>query len=204
MSLLMQILVPYLLGVITTLTGWYILSHYYVPKLQFSKSISKTKTNDNRSGCIYRIKVENYGNRDIIDLEFYAKFRIRGLYPQFPGNRGIIGIPLSRSRIYKIKPVKKGEREEGKRDILSIHYDETKEFSKPIYPENIKMKSQNESLLLEDIMRLGSSCTLQIIAFGYDVFSGARKMFESKRYSLADIKEGYFDDKGLDVVENKK
>ena len=45
---------------------------------------------------------------------------------------------------------------------------------------------------------------LELIAFGFDSFSGARKMFRSKRYTLADIKDGGFSKVGLGVVERTR
>ncbi len=40
-----------------------------------------------------------------------------------------------------------------------------------------------------------------IEAFGYDEFSGARKLFLSKSYTIHDIKEGAFVPGGLDIQE---
>jgi hypothetical protein len=45
-------------------------------------------------------------------------------------------------------------------------------------------------LTLEEIMGLGTQTTLEIIGFGYDAFSSARKTFESKLYTNSDIKIG--------------
>lgn len=62
---------------------------------------------------------------------------------------------------------------------------------------------------IEDLLSLDNNVKLVVQLFGYDEFSGARKMFISKPYTLKDIKHGTFDHKftidqtGLQVVEKR-
>ena len=55
---------------------------------------------------------------------------------------------------------------------------------------------------LEELMNAGSDSTLQVIGFGYDSFSGTRKVFESKIYTINDIKLGKFDKNSLNILQN--
>ena len=50
-------------------------------------------------------------------------------------------------------------------------------------------------------MKWGSDYKLFIFAYGYDSFSGTRKMFRSKAYQLDDIIEGKFKRDSLQIVE---
>ena len=195
-EILISVFIGIPIGILSSLLAWWILFHRIVPVIRFSPSISKTETDDNESGYRYRFKLENAGSRTILDVELFAKLRIRGLHPSYPNNWEVIYIPLERDRIPKIRPVKKS----CIRVIFRLYIDKIDEFNKPIYPEHLRQKCKENSILLEDIMLLGIDRTLQILAFGYDEFSGARKVFESKLYNLNDIKFGLFDPKGLEVI----
>lgn len=197
----MSFLVGIPVGILGSLFAWWILFHRIVPRILFSPSISKTKTDDNKSGYRYRFKFENIGKRNIIDLEVFAKLRIKAVSPSYPNNWAVIFIPLEYDRIPKLRTVKKSHL----REVIRLRVDKIDEFNNPVYPESIRLKCKESSILLEDIMALGADATLQIFVFGYDEFSGARRVFESKLYKLNDIKFGPFDKKGLEVIEaNKK
>ncbi len=190
-----SILVGIPIGVLTSFIAWWILFHHVVPVIRFSPHISKTETDDNKSGYRYRVKFENSGARNILDVELFARLRVKG-FPPYPSNWKVIDIPLSRDRIPRIRPIKKSQ----SGSIIRLNLSKA-EFNKAFYPEDIRQKSEEDSILLEDVMTLGADGTLQIIAFGYDGFSGARKVFESKPYNIDDIKLGPFDEKGLRVDE---
>lgn len=196
-----SILIGLLTGILTALIAWWILFHCIIPRIHFSSSISKTPTQDDKSGYRYRFKLENAGRRSIIDVELMARLRIKGLLADYPNNWEVINIPLGangrRYKIPRILPIRRRR----VRYIMRLYVNRVDEFREPIYPEHIRRKAEKQSLLLEDILSLGSQATLQIHAFGYDEFSGARKLFISKFYTIHDIKEGPFEEKGLDVQE---
>jgi len=167
-----------------------------VPNIQFSNTISKTQTDDHKSGYRYRFKFENSGRRSIVDLEIIAKLRIKGLKSSYPNNWQVIYIPLEYDRIPQLHPVKK----EKLREAIQFSYDKTNEFSNTIYPDYIRQKVKDNTLSLEDILSLGTDRTLQVFVFGYDEFSGTRRVFQSKLYKKNDIKVGKFDSRGLEVL----
>ena len=47
---------------------------------------------------------------------------------------------------------------------------------------------KNGKLTLEDILDLGSSAFIRVYIFGYDKFSGSRRVFLSKKYFLEDVR----------------
>lgn len=188
-----SILIGLFIGVGTNLIAWWILFHYIVPKIHFSPSISKIPTKDNKLGYKYRIKIQNSGKRSIIDVELRARLSIQGLLDN-PQHWNLVSIPLSRNTIVNKFPIIKPAKTKTSGWAIQIYINNVEEISQlSIYSEDIIKKSKEESLLLEDIMSIGSETSLQIFAFGYDEFSGSRKYFESKSYTINDIKEGPFD-----------
>ncbi len=188
------------IGVAASALAWWIITHRFNPIIKFSIGISKTKTSKNNPKYMYRIKFENAGRRTILDLELITKLRIKGLKPSLKNNWQVIYIPVTNNNIPKITPVRKSK----SRTIITLLLNEVKDFSKSIYPEWIRNKYLEKSILLEDLFELGTKLTLQVYGFGYDEFSGNKKLFESKIYSELDIEEGYFDKNGLQILKRVK
>jgi hypothetical protein len=193
-------------GLTINLLSWWILFRYIVPRIDFSSAISKLPDplgENDRSGFRYRIKLQNGGRRGIIDVELAATLRIEGLAEGV--NIEIIQIPWSpdrekRAHIVRLPPAKPGIKAAR---VLRLFINSVEQFhTRQIYPENIRRKAEQRALTLEDLLALGTRAWLQISAFGYDEFSGARKLFVSKSYTLSDIKAGQFQLRGLDVVES--
>jgi hypothetical protein len=199
-----ELILGFILGIITNFVAWWILFHAIVPHIRFSTAISKTSfeaTPDDKSGYRYRVKFENAGTRSVIDVEVIARLRIKGLgrYPKT--NWQVIDIPVENDRsisyrIPRIQPVRDGHI----RHTVRFCINSVEEFCEnPLYPEPIRKKAENKTLLLEDLLKSGSKATLRVYAFGYDEFSGTRKLFLSKEYTAEDILEGPFDSRGLEV-----
>lgn len=74
---------------------------------------------------------------------------------------------------------------------LPLHINSIESFSNSPYPADIRAKAEAKSLLLEELLSLGTAAEVRVIASGYDEFSGARKMYE-KTYHLDDVKLGKF------------
>jgi len=151
-----------------------------VPKVRFSKQISKLPRET--GGFRYRVKIENCGRRDMIDIELFARFRVKGLRPDFPGNWHGLTIPMG-GRIPRLRPVRKSLM----RDARELGLKKIDFIDKGPFPAKILQSAADGSLLLEDLLSLGSKRTLQVFVFAYDAFSGSRKLFESPIYASTDI-----------------
>jgi hypothetical protein len=188
---IIAILVSIPIGIACSVAAWWILFHKIVPKISFSKGISKTKLEDYDSGFCYRIKFENVGRRDIIDIQIHAYLRIIGLRHKESGIITNVKFVTSKEYVPKM-------RADGKGFIVMLYPERTSNFQRKVYPEEVRRKFAAKSLLLEDVLSLGYDSKLRLVVFGYDNFSGARRIFESKLYGLDDIKEGNF--KGLEIL----
>lgn len=184
-------------GVLGSFLAWWIIYHRIIPIVRFSEDICKDKYDPDNTGFRYRIKLENYGRRAILDLELIARYRVKGLFKGRPGNWKVVYIPLHNNRIFNMPPVKKSHF----REMVRINLNEASEFNNIIFSRQIRTKLKNKLLLLEDLLSLGADSTLQIYGFGFDEFSGVRKFVKSKVYKKNDIKFGEFNKKGLNVIE---
>lgn len=161
--------------------------------------IAKDETDETPSGWRYRVKMENAGSRDVVDLELFARLRIKGLKPDFPKNWEVLYPQLAYGRVPKFEATRRSKR----RLAVRIRVCDVDEFSHNILPSAIREKLRRGIATLEDIMSLGSDSTLQVFAFGYDAFSGTRKVFESPLYHVQDIQEGVFARKSLEIISRE-
>lgn len=201
---LVNILVSSLTGVVASFFVWWLTFKYWSPKLNICKTISKLSTDENKSKFKYRLKFENIGKRNIIDLEVIVRLRIKGVKKDFPHNWEVIYLPTSSAEYKKVAIVKHLSKKSKLRPILEIKSYECDYFQKNFFPEDIRVKSKNNELTLDDILQLGIKSEFQIMIMGTDEFSGARKFFESKIFGIDDIIEGNFDNKGVEVKEKVK
>jgi len=196
-ELIISIIVSSITGIAASFfVWWFTVKHI---RLKFSEKISKSKTFENKSGFKYRFKMENYGRRNIIDIEIIVRFRSKGLIRNTPNNWEVVYLPTSTLEYKKIaimKPFSKSNL----RSILEIKTYECDYFQNSVFPDDIIQKSRNKTLLLDDILDLNQNSEFQILIIGTDEFSGAKKFFHSKIYKKSDIELGFFDPRGLDIM----
>ena len=181
------------IGAISSLIAWWILNFAIKPKVKFSDDISKIIQN---STAFYRLKFENAGKRKILECTIIAKLRIKGI--SFKTNWEVLYLPLDNDfvPILKSSTIKKKRLREVPR--LELNIIDSKYFR--FLPDKITDKIKDNSIELEDLLRLGTEAELRLIVSGYDGISGAKKTYESKPYKISDIKKGKFDNHGLNVI----
>ncbi|MDT3738220.1 MAG: hypothetical protein RO257_01825 [Candidatus Kapabacteria bacterium] len=189
-----------IIGMLSSYLVWYLIYKLLVPRIRFSDKISKMESIDSKSKYKYRIKLENSGYRDIIDINISAKFSIIGLNGKSYQNRNIVYletsfdgyIPILRSLKtlnYFLKKVEKNNSDnihKTLRNLIRVYPNKKKEFSREYYPDYIKNKVKKEELTMEDIFNIGSDAFLEIIFSGTDSFSNSKKIYV-KKYTLKDI-----------------
>lgn len=180
---MLEIGAGFVLGILASIIAWYVLQHHVVPALEFFPKIYKARTDENPSGYKYRIKFQNAGRREILDFELFAKLRIRGLSPNHPGVWRAIYIPVDDPRIPRIA----SHRGTAKRLAVQLLVSDVSAHVVSALPEELQEVHKKGQLSLEQLMGLGCEVTLEMIGFGYDAFSGARKVVQSMIYGLTDI-----------------
>jgi len=181
------------IGALSSLIAWWILNYCITPKIKFSDNISQIEEGSHK---IYRFKFENNGCRKIFDAEIIAKLRIKGLKHSTLWE--VMNLPLDNDHIPIISSIKKKKRKFREVPRLELQLIEQKYFR--FLPEKIKEKINDDSITLEDLMNLGTDSELILYVTGFDEISGARKTFVSKPYKINDIKNGLFDNHGLNVI----
>lgn len=192
MKTLITLLLSVPIGAISSLIAWWILNYCIKPEIRFSEDISKI---NEFSKSFYRFKFENCGKRNIFDSELVAKLRIKGL--KYSTNWEVIDLPLDNNRIPVINSIIKGDRKVREVPRIELGLIDSKHFR--FLNDSVKTKIQDDSITLEELMGLGAKSELILYVTGFDEISGARKTFESKAYKLSDIKEGKFNNYGLNV-----
>lgn len=193
-----DIIISTLTGVAASFFVWWLTFKYWVPQIKFASQISRLQTSENPSGIRYRIKFENSGTRNIIDLQILIRLRIRGLRQEHPQNWEVVYLPTS-SLDYKNVAIVRPASSSGLRPVLEIKTYECEYFQRLIFPDYIRAMSLNNTLTLEQVLTIGKEAQLQILVLGYDEFSGAKKFYESNIYTVQDIVDGHFDLKGLTI-----
>ena len=182
MEVISSTFVGILLGVISSIIGWWILFRCYIPNLSFSSIISKIEEDNSRAR--YRIRILNKGRRKAIDLEIIARLQVRGILKETPKVWKQVNLKIAGEKIPYI------EKDEAR--IIRLLPEKTIDFREMVFPEEIREKAWSEKLTLEDLFRCGEESFLQIHVFAYDEFSGSRKMFLSPKYQFASISSEKF------------
>ena len=132
MDILLTNFFGFLVGLLTSFLSWWILARWITPKIEFSKDISKLKTEGDGSGYMYRIKFINAGRRGLIDMQVVAHLLIKCL--PIPRKWVTIKIPLEWNGAY-----------------ISSYL-----------PEVIRDRARLGKLTLEELLALGSRAKLAI------------------------------------------
>jgi hypothetical protein len=184
------LLLGFLLGGGASFCAWWLVTHGIVPSLAFSPTISKVSKREDPARSSYRFKFKNSGRRAIIDVELFARLYAK-LSPTATTYQ-VIPIALSQTRF----PILRAR---GRDKLISILPAESQHFGRANYPEAIRAAYTSGSLTLEQIMSMDGEVELQVICFGFDSFSGARKLWQVT-YKVDSIKEGAFKKTSFDIT----
>jgi len=181
-----------LLGGGASFLVWWVVTHLLVPSLSYSKAISRiTITVDREERVQYRIKLANRGKRNIIDVELFVRLYLH----VSPGTRTItvVNVKLSQPRL-PLMPYG------GLMKIIKLLPERTEAFSKHPFPEHVWASYATGSLSLEEVLALDARARIQILGFGYDSFSGSRRLWQQE-YKASDVHERLFKSGSLELKE---
>lgn len=182
------------MGILSSYIFWWYLTHYLKPEIDFSPKISKLVDPYYKSGYKYRIKMKNTGRRDIIDVQVVCRFYAGNVLYNTPDTVSIIKLKITSNYFPYVNS-------KGKDKIIRIFPERSEVFQKQYYPDNIRLKSRENTLLLEDILSMKKSY-IEFSIFAFDRYSGSRKLFVSHKYVLKDIMDGVFKKGKFDIIKN--
>ena len=171
-------------GFIISLLLWWIMNHFFVPDLQFSKEISVSDAKFLESGKRYQIAFKNCGKRDALNVRFRCRMKIKDILNSGGKLWDYMNISLAGDDFYILK--------KGSMFRLTPRLELTKYFQSPIFSDSIREKSIDKKLTFEDIFQEYSDVKIFIEAIGVDSISGGTKYFRSKEYTRFDFRNGVF------------
>ena len=184
----MDQLIGFLLGVVGSIVVWWVFAHFLVPSIAFEDRIVLRPGRGEGAPPRHMIKMYNKGRRDLIDVSFSAIVKIQidpasekrwsscrvAFHKTGEIDHQIPIVPARRNRLLTLYP--------GYSDQI-LH--------DSCYSADIRQAVADRSLGLEALLRDGEArglrVTLRIYMFGFDRFSGARKLFQSKEYEARDL-----------------
>ena len=192
-----EIIYNILLSITASFFFWIFTFKISFTKVIFDKRLVKADNTltDVKKSYGYRLRFANVGFRDLIELTMVVKLVIND-----PTCNHICFLDISNSGqqnfmtalpsiiTYKIKKLSNIR-------TLTIYPSDSMqhELSKKKYPPKIRKLSRKGKLQFRDIFEeYGDNVTITIYVYGNDKTTGARKMFESKHYTMHDIEEGDF------------
>lgn len=183
-----------LCSVVASFVFWILTFHISRTKVKFAECIEKSPDIYGVPDQYrYRMKLVNIGSRDLLEVTCIVRLIVQGKHTN---NNSYIKLGN-----YDVLPVLVGKRWQNKNPagrcawVLPIQMTSTayRDFTKKFYPEQIQTAAKQQTLTIGDVLKeFYPKATIVIYVFGYDAVTGARRMFQSKSYSYADIVEGKY------------
>jgi hypothetical protein len=195
-SIIIGVVVGVVSGIIASLVAWWILYYVLAPKIVFSDTIRKSKSENIKGGWKYQIAFFNSRPRDAVELRFRALLVI----PDFPSAHSTTyqHINLSTNEILELKSAGKV----GFNKRLYFKFNEKKNlimYKQDRYPPRIRELGEQEAITPEALFAELPQAYIQITVTVSDATTGAKKLFRSKRYRAEDIIEGVYEPKSMTV-----
>lgn len=191
-----DIILNILLSITASLVFWFLTFKLSLTKVIFSTRLAKpdnTLTDLKRRGL--RVRLANIGLRDLIEGTLVVKMVIQ------TDTRGYIFFAdISNSGQQDFTTVLPGFISNKLKKVSNIRtvtfYPSDKmqhEFSKKIYHKKIRKLAKKGKVQFDDIFEIyGDNVTFTMYFYANDKTTGARKMFESPRFTVKDISDGDF------------
>jgi hypothetical protein len=143
----------------------------------------------------YRFELDNNGFRDAVDIQIRCTLFSTG-WPRPSGHDreiAVIALPTSYSEI-SILPARRGWGRRRKPPftslgprLVSLDLAGITDFQKRRLQPNERPRLERGEIGLEELMRLGNESFVSIVVYGVDRYSGSRRVFANRYYTLTDI-----------------
>jgi hypothetical protein len=179
-------------GILLSIAFWYVTMHRIVPKVEFSRHISKRYAVNGTVAYEFRIRNRSR-TRGIVDLQVSARLKVNSIpmWRYSPGTE-----PLSVPIPIEVKKIGYMDRRDGFRviriDVNSLPESASIHHARALQMHRLVDESNNP---LEYLFKTGTEALLTIDLLAYDEWTGARKFFRSSGYTIDDIVSGKFNEK---------
>jgi len=179
----MEFLLGVVSGLISTLIFWIIKNKISPPKVHFGEDISRITYSSGENG--YIIIYKNTGHRKLIDISLKVIVRIPG----------IVVWDKSLTQTFHLNTTS------DKKFLLDKNIPTTTRITlensdnlliSGLISKEIKNKIEEKNFALDELLKLSPKSYVSIFILGNDEVTGVRKVFESKKYSINDIRDGKF------------
>lgn len=184
----MEFLLGVVSGLITTIFFWLIKNKITPPKVEFGNDISRITYPSGNVG--YIIILKNIGHRRLIDISLKVIIYIPEIVTWDKSLTQKFNLKTSsddKILLEKAIPITTRIILEESNDLLNSG----------LIPANIKNTITEKQYALDELLKLSPKSYLRIFLLGNDEVTGVRKVFESGKYSLANIKDGKFNRKTM-------
>lgn len=186
-----SIITGFLCGLLSSIIVSFVWYKLLVPHIKFTNKICRYKSTSKDDVYTYKIKFRNIGKRSIFELKLYCVLYLQNLKSQ----NYIHTVYLNLS--YDFKPVFKsrGKKAVNPDGLVRICLNDTNtrnEFIRPLYSAEIQYKAFSGKLTIEDLLKINDNAYIIFYIIGFDAFSGSKRLFESKKYTIDDIHIGKY------------
>jgi hypothetical protein len=178
----------FILGLLGSFIFWWLFAHLLVPKVRFADEIRVVDRRDGKPGQRYLIKFWNVGSRHLIDVQVIANVSIQtkvGGKNSWSTSR--IAFHQDGSIDHQMTAIPSGANR-----VCALHAACSARIANNAwFSERVRDKCKDGTLGISELLSDGESRDLEvkirISLFGYDKFSGTRKLFQSKNYYSSDL-----------------
>ena len=192
--LLLAVHVPDLLlgaaiGLVLSYGQWHVLAHIIIPRIRAGEFVSnRLLDNTDPRGLrhLYRVRIRNVSRfRTILDLTVWSIVRVPRYDAQRPKLTGIIPVPVQDVPVPALSPRRMW--------YFSLFTEKIPESALRYLPRDIvETLKREEHVTLETLLTLRPGSHLRLYVAGFDKFSGARRVYQSRDYFIDDIQPKRF------------
>ncbi|MBT8112812.1 MAG: hypothetical protein KJO47_03945, partial [Gammaproteobacteria bacterium] len=166
-----------------------------VPIIEFAEEVSRRPIAYDRQTTRHQFAFKNTGARPIINVRLKARLRIKDPRKRGSNVLNYYDIALSNNELFELKP--------DDRVAMSLDFHNSTSLNDRLLDPNIIKKLVAEILTLDDVLDCYPDAVFYIQVIGTDIYSHATKVFQSKLYARADIRNGVFEAKSLNIAPLK-
>lgn len=191
-TIVMSIITGIISGVISSLTVWWLLTHYFSPKIEISSGISKYMQERKKCGYHYQIKFLNKRKRLAVNLHLSSHMVLPSLIKE--GVNEIWSVPLFTTEIPALLSTFNNAKCISRRLGFNIENDDfNSKFDRPdLFPEHFIKLVKDKTVSLDDILAVHPKSFIRVVISATDSLTGSTRVFVSRDFSSSDIMLGRF------------